>query len=864
MKRWAAAFSSVSALLAASHAPETITLSKGWSLQAAEYVKVSGEEISKPAFQTKGWYSASVPSTVLGTLVEQGVYKDPLRGKNLDAIPAAPFSGAWWYRTEFKAESAGGIHSRLLFDGINYRANVWLNGQKIGNTLTGAFRTFDLDVTSQLHAGANVLAVEVFPPQPGDFTLGFVDWNPQPKDHNMGLFREVKLRRSGAVSLEDPFVQSAVNLETLKEASLTASAELVNHTDKAQSGTVAVDAEGIHLLVPFALRPRERKLLKLTPAEHAALRVQNPRLWWPVHLGEPNLYTMKFAVTEGGKASDIRTTTFGIRQVGDYLNEQGHRGYTVNGKKVLIRGGGWVDDIFLREDEKNLKAQLAYVKAMNLNTVRLEGFWGSSQKLYDLADRMGLLVMAGWSCQWEWPEYMGSAIVENDTFGGAKKPADVELVTACLRDQVRWLRHHPSVFVWVLGSDKLPWPEVEKHYLADLKELDPSRPTLSSCKLLKSEFTGSTGVKMAGPYNYVTPNYWWVDTNNGGAFGFNTETGPGPQIPPLSTLRRMLSPDKLWPINDEWNFHCGRFTFGTLDIYMKAYNARYGAATSVDEFAFKAQAANYEAMRAMFEAFGANKPKTTGVVQWMLNAPWPKLYWQLYDYYLTPNGAFYGAKKGSQPLHASYNYGDHTLFVVNDTLVDLKGAQLQARLFDLDSKLVFEQSVSADCPAGGARKALALPALDPKSSVYFLDLRLKASDGQEVSNNFYWLSVKPDVLDDAKTEWYVTPNTSYADFKPLASLPKAAVKIESRFRTGTESELEVTLTNTSSRIAFFNELQILKNKSREPVAPVFWDDNDFSLLPGERRILKARFAGVDLGGEQPALTFQGWNTPTQP
>ncbi len=840
---------------------ETITLNQGWAIQAADRLDATGAAISQSDFRPVNWQPATVPSTVLGALVNDGVYPDPLRGKNLEAIPARPFQGAWWYRHEFTlAGPASKTYSRLLFDGINYRADVWLNGQKIAGSLRGAFRTFDLDVTAQLRPGVNVLAVEIFPPQPGDLTLGFVDWSPAPADHDMGLFREVHLRQSGAVSVEHPFVQSRVNLQTLQEADLIVTAEMANHTDAELSGEATVDTDGIHLVVPYTLHPRETRRLELTPEKYPALHIDHPRLWWPAGLGQPNLYSMRIAATAAGQSSDVCTVTFGIRQVGDYLNAQGYRGYMVNGKKLLIRGGGWVDDIFLRENEANLKAQLEYVVAMHLNAIRLEGFWGSSQKLYDLADRMGILVMVGWSCQWEWPEYRGVPIVESDHFGGAKTADEVALVTACWRDQVRWLRQHPSVLVWVLGSDKLPWPEVEKQYLADLKRLDPSRPTLSSCQLQQSDLTGSTAVKMAGPYQYVTPNYWWIDTKNGGAFGFNTETGPGPQIPPISTLRRMLSADRLWPINDEWNFHCGRFTFGNLDAYLKAHNARYGESATVEDFAFKAQATNYEAMRAMFEAFGANQPKTTGIIQWMLNASWPKFYWQLYDYYLMPNGALYGAMKGSTPLHVSYDYGNHSLYAANETLADLTGAKLRIKLFNLDSKPVFEQTSPIDCPAGTGRKLLTLPALDPASPVYFLDLRLTDHDGKELDRNFYWLSIRPDVLDEAKTEWYVTPNTSFADFKPLAHLAKAALKVAGRFGKG---EVELDLFNPTDHVAFFNELQLLKDKSRQPVLPIFWDDNYVSLLPGEHRTLKVHYADANLDHERPVVAIQGWNTPPQ-
>lgn len=877
MARWTALLMAASVLMAGVPAQplagagrdRTVVLKHGWAIQAAAKVEAGGAVLSTPGVSTGDWLPTEVPATVMAALVRNGVHKDPFFGRHLETISPEPFKKAWWYRTEFTADaSEPGDHTRLLFDGLNYRADVWLNGVKIADkaTVAGTFRTFDLDVTAHLRKGVNALAVEVHPPQPGEFTMGFVDWNPLPPDRNMGIFREVKLRRSGAVSLEEVFVQSTVNLKTLKEASLVITADLVNRGNQAISGTVMGEIGGIHVELPYHLAAGETKPLRFDPAAFPALKIRNPRLWWPYSLGEPHLYTLQLTATEGKGTSDRRAVTFGIRQVSDYLNAEGHRGYIVNGRKVLIRGGGWVDDLFLREDDKNLEAQFAYVRHMNLNTVRLEGIWGSSQRLYDLADRMGILLMPGWSCQWEWPEYLGAPIVENEQFGGPKAPQDVDTVTAYLRDQVRWLRNHPSIFVWVLGSDKLPWPEVEARYAKDLKTLDPTRPYLSSCKAMTSPLSGPSAVKMAGPYNYVTPNYWWQDTKNGGAFGFNTETGPGPQVPPLASLRRMLPADQLWPINDAWKFHCGRFQFGDLDIYLKAFNARYGESKSVEEFAFKAQAANYEAMRAMFEAFGANQPKATGVVQWMLNGAWPKFYWQLYDTFLMPNGATYGARKGNQPLNVVYHCGEKAVYLVNDTRVDRKSVRVRARVYGADSKLISDQVFQVACPANQAHRVFAVKGLSDKHGVQFLDLRLEGADGQALADNFYWLSGKPDVLDEAKTTWFVTPNTSFADFSALGSLPPAQVdlKVEKRVQMGKEWEWQVSLTNATERIAFFLELQLVRDKNGEPILPVLWSDNDLSLLPHERKTVTVRFAETDLQGDAAHLTLMGWNTPAKP
>jgi exo-1,4-beta-D-glucosaminidase len=835
----------------------TIALDEGWHIQASEWCKKKGETISTPGFNPQGWHEASVPTTVLAALVKKNIYRDIYFARNLENIPVEQFKQPWWYRKEFNLDGQSTFSAaRLKFEGINYSADIWLNGVLVSdrNNTKGAFRIFTMDVTKLLKPGRNVLAVQVFPPEPGDFTIGFVDWNPTPPDKNMGLWREVKLLLSGRVSLNDTFVQSKVKTDTLDEASLTITAHLENHGDGEVSGTLKGKIEDITFSQPYSLKPLEKKNFTFNPGEFKELVFKNPRLWWPNNLGEPHLYELEMTALVNDEISDRQEVTFGIREVSDYINKEGHRGYKVNGREVLIRGGGWVDDLLLADDDAKIEAQMKYVKHMNLNTVRLEGFWGSSHKLYDLADRYGILLMAGWSCQWEWEDYLGKPV---DEFGGIKTPEEMNLVAASLRDQVVWLRNHPSIFVWVLGSDALPRPQLERKYNAHLAEVDPTRPVLASCKYKVSEISGPSAVKMAGPYDYVPPVYWYVNKKQGGAFGFNTETGPGPQPPPLESIERMLPKENLWPMDKMWEFHCGRNEFNTMNRYAAALDGRYGKSDSVVEFAWKAQAANYEAMRAMFEAFGVNKPNTTGIIQWMLNSAWPEMYWQLYDYYLMPNGAFYGAKTGSQPLNIVYNYGDKAIYVVNDTYSSHELLKAEIRVFSFDSKELFSKTLPVTVGEYESKKILDFPDIKGLTGLYFIGLKLRGHDGSVRGDNFYWLSTKEDTLDEAGTTWYYTPIKDFADLTALEMLPKAAVDVQHRFETVEgEQVVYVTLNNESDKIAFFIELRVVDETSGLSILPIFWSDNYVSLLPGETRKITGRFSG----GEKPAFGFSGWNS----
>jgi exo-1,4-beta-D-glucosaminidase len=315
--------------------------------------------------------------------------------------------------------------------------------------------------------------------------------------------------------------------------------------------------------------------------------------------------------------------------------------------------------LFLRDNTRSNRAQMRYVKEMNINSLRFEGFWGNSQEIYDLCDENGIILLAGWSCQWEWPDYLGLPmdVPEEDEnipinegvelYGVKFTPEEENLLSDMFRDQVIWLRNHPSIFVWAVGSDAMPKPSLEKKYNQTLKRYDPSRSLLVSTGEFTSELSGPTGMKMNGPYEYVPPIYWYEDKDLGGAFGFNSETGPGPQIPPLESIRRMIPEESLWPpLNDIWDFHTGRKDFNSVKVYLDALYQRYGKPADIEELAMKAQWMNYEAIRPMFEAFVVNWPVATGVVQWQLNSAWPEFYWQLYDWYLMPTGAYFGRSRG--------------------------------------------------------------------------------------------------------------------------------------------------------------------------------------------------------------------------
>jgi exo-1,4-beta-D-glucosaminidase len=858
-------------------AQESTALREGWKVQSSSVATAPAEEISRLGFATTGWYKTAAPKTVFAVLVENGVYKDPYFGMNLRSVPGveykigaqfaneempadSPYAVPWWYRKEFSVpESDKGKTIWLAFRGINYRAEIWINGKKLAgqDEVAGAFRRYEFDVTSFVHPGKqNVVAVKVSAPRAGELGITWVDWNPTPPDKDMGLWQEVVLSSSGPVAIRHPFVESHLDLPAAEAAHLTVRAELRNSSNHPVEGTLHGRITGEPHAAEFSERVQlaagETREVTIAPDTQSALNFKHPRLWWPYQMGEPYLHTLslRFVMDHGG-VSDTQSQAFGIVQFDSEMTPEGAKLFKVNGKPVLIRGGGWAPDMMLRVDESRRAAEFRYVREMGLNTIRLEGKL-EDESFFDRADRDGILVMAGWCCCDAWEKW--------SAWGDENRRVSVN----SLRDQVLRLRAHPSVFVWLNGSDNPPPSEREQAYLAVEKETHWPRPLLSSASAKKAEFSGESGVKMTGPYDYVSPNYWLLDAKAGGAWGFNTETSPGPAVPPLEELESMFPQEKLWPINEVWDFHAGGGEFKDIQLFTRALDARYGQARSAADFSWKSQAMTYEGERAMFEAYGRNKYKSTGVIQWMLNNAWPGLIWHLYDYSLRPAGGYFGAKKALEPLHAQFSYDDRGVAVVNSTQTPAKALKLSARVYDMAMREVFSREESLDVAADGVTRSFAIPEPAGVSTAYFLELKLRSASGEMLSRNFYWLSTKPDVLDFSKTEWYYTPLTSYADLTVLQSLPTAAVKARVRFATkGEETSARVTLENTGASLAFLVRLRVLKGAGGHEALPVYWSDNYVSLLPGEKEDLTVEVPRHALGGTAPVLAIDGFNVSPQ-
>jgi exo-1,4-beta-D-glucosaminidase len=825
----------------------TIVLHDNWAIQSSASVKDGGKVISQPGYATKDWYPTSVPSTILATLIANKVYPDPYYGNNYFELPGIrrwdipegnPFESSWWYRKEFELpDGYSGKHIWLKFHSVNYRANLWVNGQKVADStqMEGAYRLYAFDIAQYTKVGQkNCIALVIYPPKTFDLTISWVDWNPTPPDRGMGIWYDVTLTTSGPVAIDHPFVKTKLNLPSTNQAKLSVIAELKNAESAPVKGVLKGTIENITFAKEVNLHANETKEITFSPEEFSQLVVKKPRLWWPHTVGPQNLYDLNLSFEIDGKVSDTRKTRFGIREISAWMNKFDTlrtKVFQINGKNIVIRGGGYVQDMMLRPSNERVDADLNYLKFMGLNTLRMEAPRGSDY-LFERCDEEGILVMVGWCC--------GLAFESWDKW----TPRTSDIAEYSWRDQVTHLRSHPSVFTWLYGSDNFPPEDIERRYMNVLNQYDGTRPYSSSATQAPSKIEGYTGLTM-GPwpqvYGYLPPNYWYTRLE------FNTECGPnGEQLPPIETIKKVMPEKNLWPISPSWDLRLRKHFY---PFSRKAIESRYGKPVSLEDYCSKSQVLQLEATKAMFEAFAGNKYKSSGVIYWMYNSAWPKFYWQLYDYFFMPNGAFYGAKKACEPLHIQYNYKENAVQLVNCFYRDFKGLKVTVKAFDFSAKEIFSKEVTTVIKADESKILFKLDIPKELTGIYFLKLYLKDEAGKEISSNFYWLSANGD---------------DNADFTGLSKLPDVEVTAKPGLISKENGKLKLAIefSNPSSSIAFGLNPTLLSFSTQEPILPIFWQDNYFTLMPGEKRMIEMQVDASLVTENKVLFRLNGWNLRT--
>lgn len=777
-------------------------------------------------------YQVTVPTTVAGALNQAGILgADLLLEDHYKAADKTLFEKPWVFTTRFGARK--GNVTVLRFNALNFRADIDLNGHRIASadTTCGSFAVRELDVTRFVKS-RNTLKVTVYRPESGELNHGYVDWNPRPLDESMGITGNVELISTKDVQVEDVFVRPVVNPDNLSEAGMLVNNWVCNRSESAVEGVLRGTYEGGSFEVPVKLEAGEKKEVTVSQT------ILNPRIWWTRELGSPELYHLNVAFVSGGAVSHQKDVTFGLRDIEGYVDENGHRQFRLNGKKVLVKAAGWTDDIFMQDTPESIALQVGLVADMGLNCIRFENIWGKDDTVYDLCDSLGILALVGFSCQWEWEDYCG--LKETKGYGCINDPVSEDMAVRYFRDQVIRLRNHPSLIGWLTGSDRIPNERLEKRYLELYNQLE-YRPYICSAKGLTS-LGGPSGMKMEGPYEWVGPDYWWTNTTAGGAYGFNTETGPGLNIPQLENLRRTVGEKDLWPIGPNWAYHCTASSshMNSTAFQEKVMAGVYGEAADLQDYMRKAHALDYDSQRAMFEAFRGNVPNATGIVQWMLNSAWPSLYWQLYDWWGVPTAGYYGTKAACRPVQLVFNYKDASVLAVNETIPEV-AVETTLKVYDIHSKLVREEKKEITSRAYEPVKVF-----EKIAGPCFVSLEI---DGAFKARNFYAIPAGNNVY-SGKDEWWGVETDKYADLRFVSELPEALVRMDIR-KTG--DSYEITLENVSEVIAYQNILKALDN-SGNLLPGAFWSDNFLSLAPGEKCTVRCT-----PGPGEPVFAFNSWN-----
>lgn len=844
-----------------------------WQIQSSAKAQQGGAEISSAAFTSAQWYTVSGRATVMAGLMENGKYANVFYGDNLRAVEEPDASGTmfaipWWYRTAFALEPGRpGMHTFLRINGMNSSADVWLNGELVAGQgfVAGSYPVREFDVTPWVHEGPNLLAMQVHPGDPRtSLTMGWVDWNPAPPDNDMGPWRGVDFVRTGPVAIRFPRVAASLSLPDLARADLTVKLEARNLDAVSHEATISGSVAGVSLRRAIHLAAGETQTVVFSPRTDSALSLSHPRIWWPAGMGGQPLYPLKLEAAVDGALSDEAAITFGIRSVTARLTPQGYRQFLINGEPVLIRGAGWAPDLFLRDDPARMETEFSYVRNLGLNTIRTEGKL-EDDRFYELADRLGLMILPGWECCDKWEAWAG-------TGGAPWDAADEKVAAESMVSEARLLRNHPSVIGFLIGSDNAPPPRVTGIYLDALQAEEWTLPIIAAAVDQATAQTGPSGMKMEGPYSWVPPAYWYAD-RLGGAFGFDSEVSAGASIPLLDDLRRMLTPQELealWKQPDARQYHASAAwsPFANIAPFDNALARRYGAPGSLEDYVEKAQLENYDNVRAQFEAFNAHMAAdrpSTGMIYWMLNSAWPSLHWHLYDYFLNPAGAYFGARLANEQVHIQYSYDTRSIMLVNHTLTRLRGLRAMVRVRNADGSTRYERHLQQlDLPGNTAREVLRLPELAGLSGTYFVELELTAAGELPISRNVYWLSTQADELDWPESNWYLTPVSRYADLSALQSLQVVASEVRASLQHEAGRDIAtVTLTLPASArgVAFFQHVSIRQAADNKPVLPVLWSDNDVTLWPGESVTLTAHFATPQ--DQAPIVEVSGWHLPAQ-
>lgn len=916
-------FALVAVVTMPAHATDGKQLLTHWRLKSSTQVTPLGNVLSLPTYQTHDWYQATVPTSVLGALVKAGVYPDPHFDLNDLKIPDAsdnlnkrlglskysyikgvanPFKDPYWFRTTFLVPAhQKGRRTWLNFDGINYRADVWVNGKQVADhkNMAGMFLRFKYDITRFVVVGKeNAVAVKIYQvdnvgtPSPGylfqpfgqargqgqeifrDVTLKFMagwDCSPVVRDRNMGIYQNVYLTYTDDVKIEHPYIVTDLQLPDTTNAYLTVSAELRNAGTAVRRGVLrgTIDLEkeidfctykkqmlGTMPTVVFEraveIPAGQTITVAFTPKDYVQLHIRNPHLWWPNGYGMQYLHKLKLTFEVNGKVSDEQTTTFGIRKITSTLKERdGEHGriFWVNGKRIFSRGGFIQPDMLLDMNRKRMYDEARLLALAGVNMIANEDMPSPPEEVMETYDKYGLLM---WEVFFQcWTSYPGT-----ETF---KNPTDTKLALRNMYDVVKRYRNHPSLVLWCMQIETIIREELYVPLREYIRQNDPTRPVIATSShgwdvdketpYIKPDLPTGMTDENAPDYTWYPHPYYYNKVLEVKDQMFRNEMG----VPAVSTLASMKKYiyrlgkgektayyplDSVWAYHDAWDSICCPPESYAYKPYDEAIRREFGQPQSAEDYIRWAQYINAGSYRAMYEA--ANHRMwdiTTGVMLWKLNATWPQVLWQIYDWFLNPNAGYFYAKKALEPLHIQMNEHNRMVAVINTMHRSHEKLTADVRLYDFNMNIVWQQqqplSIGEDC----YKELFTLPRPKEITPVYYARLLLKDGNGKVVSENFYWLSA------DGKN-----------DFRAITQMPKVDLQLTSTTTTkDNDIVMRIKVKNSTNRLAFMHRLMITKGDSEDEVLPTFWTDNFLTIFPGEEREVMATFARQDLEGATPVL-----------
>lgn len=849
------------ALLAIPEPGEKTLIHSDWYARKANEVKMDGNRLSAAPLDKTGWLPARVPGTVLTTLLENHMYPAPEFGLNNNLIPDIHEVGndfyTYWFTRQFTINNLPeGRNVWLNFRGINYKAEIFLNGKRINrNTHEGMFLSKTFNITPYLRTDApNVLAVLVYPPthagnpnggQGGDgqiarnntmqYTPGW-DWIQPVRDRNTGIWDEVSITTTGPVCLSSPYVVTKVpgvrdpETKTQREAFVNTSVELENTGSTSLKGLLVCETNGTRLTQPVTLSPFEKKTVSLNP-----LAVKNPRLWWPNGIGEQPLYDMNLSFEIGNQVSDRERLRYGIREItSDKCPDNGGRRFFVNGQKIYVTGGNYINsDWLLRLSPERYRDEVRFHAEMNLRMIRV---WGGAlverPEFYNACDEFGILVFQDlWGsgdCNgaWEDPTKMDSRERRWEY------PDNHDLFIASVEDQVKMIRNHPSLCFWCGANE---WPlakDIDQCLRKEVfPQLDPERlfVSFSTDTLFTRNYLGDNG---DGPYGIQEPEWFFSFRSH----PFNPEAG-SVGSPEVESMREMMTeqdlagfPRKGFTRNYTWRYH--------KDLGYGDHLERYGEVKDIETYCKYAQVVNYDQYRSFMEGWASHMwDWYTGILIWKTQNPWTSLRGQMYDWSLDVNASLYGTRKGCEPLHAYYNPVTRKAGLLNTTLKDYTDLSIIARIYNLEGKLLWEKETRASSKANTVQELLDIPVPEGIQGAYFLRLALNAD-----VPNIYWLTTEP------------------KDYTCLSQLPKSRPDIKTEIKKEGSNFVGTVRLSADSQISFFNRIKVFDRETGKRILPVHYSDNYITLMPGDQQEISLEFP-ANLPEERIQIVVDSYNSP---